>query len=175
LPIVFPCAALLLLVGWRILAGEPRIRADRDAHQPLVSLEEQISTLRLKCSDQEARAAAAQASELSGQLLSGSGEAAAVLGTLAREAQDRQWVATFKPAAAWAPAPEGAQIAFLPVRAALAPAPGNAQPFSTLLALLAQVPHVGKRIDFTRLSIHADEPGQYVVQANFRLFCRAHP
>ena len=46
LPLLVPCVAILLLLLWNVALRDPQIRAERAAHQPLFSLEEEIADLR---------------------------------------------------------------------------------------------------------------------------------
>jgi hypothetical protein len=153
LPIIIPCAALLLLAGWNAAVRDPHIRKERANHQPLLSLEEDI-------------AAAARL------LLGTPAELGPLLHTLKTEATGRHWEANFQAGDASAETPEpDAQVIFLPVRARLSSAPGGPGPFPALIALLEQFSSAEKRIDLTRLAIRADEQGRYAVEMNLRLAC----
>lgn len=172
LPVVFPCALILLLAGWSFAVAEPRIRNDRVARRPLLALERDIASLRSSYSDHEARDLAGSAAQLSRSLISGPAEAEPVLADLKRSALELHWVGDFKAAQACSAVAGAGQVAYLPVRVALASASDNQQPFPTLLAFLDRVPAFGKRADLTRLLIHADEDGRYSVLADLRLACR---
>jgi hypothetical protein len=172
LPIIIPCAALLLLAGWNAAVRDPHIRKERTNHQPLLSLEEEIATLRLGCSEQQAKELAARSAAAARLLLGTPAELGPLLHTLKTEATGRHWEANFQAGDASAETPEpDAQVIFLPVRARLSSAPGGPGPFPALIALLEQFSSAEKRIDLTRLAIRADEQGRYAVEMNLRLAC----
>jgi len=173
LPLLLPCVAIFGLMIWNAALREPQIRAARAARQPLFALEEEIASLRLNCSEDQATELTAKSAKVSDMLLGGPAELAPLLQTFKKEALSRNWDANFQAgdASAETPAPD-AQVVFLPVRAKLSSAAGNAGSFSALLALLERYSSTGKRIDLTRLAIRADEQGRYAVELNLRLACR---
>lgn len=173
LPLLIPCVAILALLGWNAAFLDPKIRAERAAHQPLFSLEEEIAALRLSCSDQQATELEAKAGAAAALLLGGPAEVGPLLQTFKKEAISRNWEATFQAGDASAESPVAdAPVVFLPVRGKLASPAGNPGSFPALLALLERYSSTGKRIDLTRLAIRADEQGRYAVELNLRLASR---
>jgi hypothetical protein len=173
LPIIIPCAAILLLVIWNATFRDPHIRAERAVHQPLFSLEEEIATLRLNCSEQHAAELATKSAAVADLLLGSPAELGPLLQTFKKEAVSRNWEGNFQAGDASAETPDAdAQVIFLPVRGKLASPAGNPGSFPALLALLERYSSTGKRIDLTRLAIRADEQGRYAVELNLRLACR---
>jgi len=173
LPLLVPCVAILLLLLWNVALRDPQIRAERAAHQPLFSLEEEIADLRLKCSDQQATELADKATTVADLLLGAPTELGPLLQTFKKEAISRKWEASFLAGDASAENPAAdAQVIFLPARGKLLSQTGNPGSFSALLALLERYSSTGKRIDLTRLVIRADEQGRYAVELNLRLACR---
>lgn len=173
LPLLIPCAAILVLMLWHAAYRDPQIQAERAAHQPLFSLEEEIASLRLSCSDQQATELEAKSTAVAGLLLGGPAELGPLLQTFRKEAIGRNWEANFQAGDSSAETPAAdAQVMFLPVRGRLASPAGNPGSFPALLALLERYSLTGKRIDLTRLAIRADEQGRYAVELNLRLACR---
>ena len=173
LPIIIPCLTILLVVVWNTAVRDPHIRAERAAHQPLFSLEEEIAALRLSCSEQQATELAAKSAAVADLLLRSPADLGPLLQTFKKEATKRNWEASFQAGDTSAETPDAAaQVIFLPVRGKLASAAGNPGSFQSLLALLDGYSSTGKRIDLTRLAIRADEQGRYAVELNLRLACR---
>jgi hypothetical protein len=172
LPLIIPCTAMLLLAGWNLAVWEPHIRAERAAHQPLMALEEEIATLRLSCSQQQAEELAARSAGVAKLLLGGPAELGPLFLNWKKEAMDRHWESAFQAGDASAEAPAAdAQVFFLPVRGKLTSPAGNPGAYSALIALLERFSSAEKRIDLTRLAIRADEQGRYAVELNLRLAC----
>lgn len=173
LPIILPCTSILALVIWNASFRAPQIRAERAAHQPLFSLEEEIASLRLNCSEQQATELAAKSAAVADLLLGSPAELGPLLQTFKKEALSRNWEGSFQAGDASAEMTDAdAQVVFLPVRGKLASPAGNPGSFPALLALLERYSSTGKRIDLTRLAIRADEQGRYAVELNLRLACR---
>lgn len=173
LPIVLPCVSILGLVIWNAALRAPKIQAERAAHQPLFSLEEEIAALRLNCSEQQAAELAAKSAAVADLLLRTPAELGPLLQLFKKEAAERNWEGNFQAGDASAETPEAdAQVIFLPVRGRLASPAGSTGSFPALLALLERYSSTGKRIDLTRLAIRADEQGRYAVELNLRLACR---
>ena len=173
LPLLLPCAVILLLVIWNTAVRDPRIRAARAVHQPLFAMEEEIATLRMACSEQQAAELAARSAGAAKFLLRSPAELAPILRELKKEATDRHWEANFQASDTSAETPAAdAQVDFLPVRAKLAVTSAKAGSFPELIALLERYSSTGKRIDLTRLAIRADEQGRYAVELNLRLACQ---
>jgi hypothetical protein len=173
LPIVAPFFALVVLVGWTQFIREPRMRAEQEADRPVLALEEEVSSLRLRCSDQQARELMATTTEAS-LLLIEEPELRSILRSLKQHAADRGWNATFQTAdRSTEPAPEGSQILYLPARGKLAAKANSPQVFSNFLAFIEQLNASPKRIDLTRLAIRADEQGGYTSEISFRMVSRA--
>ena len=172
LPIVAPFFALVVLVGWTKFIREPRIRTEQEADRPVLALEEEVSSLRLRCSDQQARELLASTTEAS-QLLIEEPELRPILRSLKQRAADSGWNATFQTAdRSIEPAPEDSQVLYLPARGKLAAKANSPQAFSNFLAFIDQLNASPKRIDLTRLAIRADEQSGYVAELNLRMVCR---
>jgi hypothetical protein len=170
LPIALPCAGLILLFSWKLTVIDPRKRADALAHQPIQALVDDIASLRLDCSDQQAVEMAELADKTSNLALAEAGEMSKVLASIRQLAEDRGWAANLQSSesADEPPAPD-AQLAFMQARGRLSSATGHHGSFASLLALLEQLSVAEKRIDLMRLTIRADEKGRYAVEVNFRL------
>ena len=172
LPVIIPCLAMVLLAGWNVAIRDPRIRSERAVHQPLLALEDEIASLRLSFSEQQAEDLAARSAGVAKLLLSGPAELGPLLHTFKKEAATRHWEASFIAGDPAGELPEAdAQVFFLPVRGKLAAAAANPGSFPALIALLERFSSDEKRIDLTRLAIRADEQGRYAVELNLRLAC----
>jgi hypothetical protein len=174
LPAVVPCIGILLLAGWNLLVRDSSIRAERTAHQSVLALDDEVSSLRLGCSDQQAGELAAEAAVASRLLIENPSDSVPILHDLKKEADSRNWEANLQTIDVSADTiPPDADVIFLPVRGRLTATPGRkAGGFPSLLALLEQFSASERRIDLTRLLVRADEEGRYVVELNLRLACR---
>lgn len=176
LPVALPILGVFAIAGWEFGVDQPRQRAVRAAHAPLVAAETETTALQLKWSEQEAAAVGAQAAKASQGLLPNPAAAPAALDRLAAAAAAQHWRASFHASAAAPPeiAP-GSPIGFVTARGKLTPAAENDHPFPTLLAFLEPFATNEKGIDLTRLAIRADEEGRYSVEASLRLAYRISP
>jgi hypothetical protein len=173
LPVAFPFAIMLILVGWKAAVRDPHLQSMRAQNRPLLLLESQIATLRLNCSEQEAHDLAGRAAELSHSLIAGPKQLAEVSNALQKLTAEQHWESDFHAIEGGTGAPvEGTQVAFLRLKGKLTPTPDNAQPFSTLVMLLDGLSREDPRIDLTGLAIRADEQGRYSVETHFRLAYR---
>ena len=173
LPLVFPCVVMALLATWQSAVRDPHILAERAAHQPLSSLEEEVTSLQANCTEEHAMDMLAKSTEARKSLLNEPAELGPILKTLKKEAISRQWEANFQAGdASLENTAADAQVKYLPVRGKLSSTSANTGPFVTLLALIEGYSTTGKRIDLTRLAIRADEQGRYAVEMNLRLVCR---
>jgi hypothetical protein len=170
LPILLPCVGVVLLLVWKLLVLEPRMRSGQENHVPVIALLEEIETLRLDCSDQQAAELNAQSQSVAKLALTDASEMGGVLQNLEKAALSKGWAATLQTSESIdeAPAPD-ASLAFLQVRGRLSPLGDEKAPFSSLLALLEQFSTNEKRIDLTRLAVRADEQGRHAVELNLRL------
>ena len=171
-PIVLPCAGIAAVLTWNFAWQAPQIRAQREAHAPLLALEAEIASLQLASSEQQAVELAGQAEQAAHLLLSTPAELAPLLRGLKKEATDRGWDASFHPGE---PVTETtgtvARISYQPVRVKLTRTAGPTETYVSLLALLERFSTSGKRIDLMRLAIRADENRWQSVEANLRLAC----
>lgn len=175
LPLVVPFVAVLALVGWNTIVRNPRLVAERSAHQSLTALEDEIASLRMTSSDQAAAELTSRAETAQLQLLKEPQQAASVVTSLKKGVESHRWKGEFhvgelvvddtQPDAA------ARQVSAVPVRVKLTSVSGNSQAFYDLLAVLKQLSAMGKRIDLTRLAIRADEQGRYAAELNLRLAC----
>ncbi len=173
LPLLVPCVGILFLVSWNLVGRDPRIRAERATHQALFSLEEEIVSLRLSCSEQQAQDVAIRIAGADKLLLADPAELGPILAALKKEAVARQWDATFQAGdTSLENTDAAAQVYYLPVRGKLVVNPADPSSFASLIALLERYSSTGKRIDLTRVAIRADEQGRYAVELNLRLACR---
>lgn len=174
LPLVIPCLAILLLLGWNTLVRDPRIERERFSRRALLAQHHEIESLKLSCSEQQAAELSVQAEKTAKLVLNDAKELGPVLQDLKKEAADRHWDGNFI-----ASDPTGAevspatQLVFLPARAKLSSAAGNTDAFLALLALFERFSTSEKRIDLTRMGIRADEQGRYTVELNLRLVARS--
>ena len=169
LPIVLPAAGTALLLGWLLLAHEPQLRAAREAHQPLLALEQRISDLHQAYSEQQVNDLAAQAEEVRRQHLAGEAEAHEFLAQLEREAARHGWEASFRLADTPPETTADRWLATVPVRGRLHPAESNVQPLGSLLDLLERLRTGARRIELMRLNISADEGRWQAVEVGLRL------
>ena len=173
LPLLLPCVAIILLVVWQLAVSDPNLRAKRAAHQPLFALEEEIATLRLNCSEQQATELTARTAAVNKLLLDSPKELGPLLQGLKKEAAERHWDGNFQVGdTSLENTDPDAQIQYLPVRGKLATASADPGAFAALIALLERYSSTGKRIDLTRLVFRADERGRYAVELNLRLASR---
>lgn len=169
-PVLLPALLLAGLIGWTLLALTPDAVATRGQLQPLLSLEQEISTLQLACSEQEVQEIAERAAVASRLLLANADELAPLLKSLKKTANDFGWNATLVATDGTVDEPASdSQVTFLPVRGKLVPTAGNTDPFSSLLALFERFSSVGKRIDLMRLVVRADDHRWQSVEINLRL------
>jgi hypothetical protein len=170
LPIALPSLAILALLGWKLAVSDPHARAQRAAGAPLLALEEETTSLRLACSDKEARDLAVQAAESARSFLKSPSELGPALGGLEKLANREGWEGGFQPMdTVIQPPGEGALTGVLAAKGTLKPAPENQRPWPTLLLLLDDLSTWDKQIALTRLVIRADEQGRYSVEAGLRL------
>jgi hypothetical protein len=173
LPLLIPATALLLLTGWNLAVRGPRIRAERNAHRPLIALADEVDALRLGASDQQAADLAAQSAAASRLLLEDPQQISGLLRSLKKMSAGHGWEANFQAIDTPPDSTEDDTTAgFVNARGRLSPAPANSDRFSSLLALLEEFSTAEKRIDLTRLGIRADEQGRYAVELNLRVACR---
>lgn len=171
LPAVVPVAAMLLLFLWNRTWNMPRIQNERTTFQPLLALEQEVADLQLAGSDAKAAEAATRASEAGNMLLSQPKQFVPTLDELTRTARAKGWDATFQALPPAPPQPD-ALLQYVTARGKLAPTPGNAQSFSTLLVLLEQFSSPNRSIDLTRLTVRADEQGRLTAEVFLRAGCR---
>lgn len=172
LPVLLPCAGMLVFAVWHLAIHAPRVRAETEAALPLVALEDEIAMLQLATSEQQVVELNERAGAASRLLLESPEEAASFLKGLKKEAADRGFDANFVSSpVSNESAPEGSVVSFVPVRGKLTPGSGNTEPFANLLALLDRFASSGKRIDLMRLAIRADEQKWQTIELNFRLVC----
>ena len=171
LPIVIPCLAIAVIAVRTYAIQAPRFRAEVVEAQPLVALEQEVSSLQI-FPEQQAMELAERVAVASRAMLDSPQELAPFLKSLKKEAADRGWDATFQVSdLSGEPADAHALVAYLPVRGRLSPAAGNTEQFTTLLAVLERLSTVGKRIDLMRVMIRADEQKWHSVELNLRLVC----
>lgn len=174
LPILIPCAAILLLLGWNKSYRDPRIEAERASYQALVAQDRELDLLRATCSEQQAAELATRRAKVAQMVLNDPKELGPLLKDLKKAAADHGWNGTFQASDLSTDAPGAeTQLTFLQARAKLAPSPGNKEAFSSLLALFERFSTVDKRIDLTRVWIRADEQGRYAVELNLRLLAHS--
>ena len=174
LPLVIPCVAMLLLLGWNRGVRDPQRAKEEAAYQALLAQEKEVDMLRLTCSEKQAADLALHADQVARLVLNDPHEIGAVLQGLKREAAERHWEGIFQAADLSTGAPSPAtQLTFLPARAKLTSTTGNSEAFSSLLALFERFSAAEKRIDLTRMEIRADEQGRYTVELNLRLIGRS--
>jgi hypothetical protein len=169
LPILVPCAAMLVLLVWNFAIHSPRVRAESQVLEPLIALESEILALRTS-SDQERAELAERTATAQRTLLDGENEPSAFLRTLKKEAADRGWEASFHASeTSEEPAAEALLVAYVPVRVRMKPVTANTDPYGSLQALLGRFASSPKRIDLMRLAIRADEKRWQSVELNLRL------
>ena len=178
LPILIPCGAILLLLGWNKLVRDPHIQGERGSRQALLAQDKEIEDLLLAVSDQQAGELSTRAAAVEKEILNDPKELAPILQDLKRRSAELHWEGNFQAsdlstgASPVAGAPDS-QITFAPARAKLVSTPGDSAAFTSLIALLDQVSATEKRIDLTRLAIRADEQGRYTAELNLRLVARS--
>ena len=172
LPIVVPCVAVLLLLGWNRAVRDPAIAAAHQARQPLLVLESEIAALRLSFSEQQAAELASRAAGLAQRLVAGPQDLEAYLANLKRQAAAQRWEASFQAGDVGGETlVADAEVMFLPARGKLTAPAGQPGAFIALVGLLDRFSLADKRLDLTRLAIRADEQGRYTAEVNLRLAC----
>lgn len=173
LPVVTPILGILALLTWNFGYFSPRVAANRASLQPLIQLEQDISTLQLATSEEQSNELNQRAQTASRLLVDSPQDLSALLKEYKKSIQDRGWEVTFQTSEASdeAPAsPDGtAQIAFLQVRAKFKPVTANTDRFTSIVGVLDQLSSSVKRIDLTRVAIRADESRWQPVEATLRL------
>jgi hypothetical protein len=170
LPVILPCLGMLVLAVWNFGFHLPQVRVELDAVRPLVALEDEIAVLQLASSEQQVAELAERAGVASRLLFQSREEVTGFLSSLKNEAADRGFDAQFiRTEGSGEPPAADALITYVPVRGKLVPFQANADPFSTLLALLDRFATSGRRIDLMRLTVRADEQKWQAVEMNFRL------
>lgn len=178
LPILIPCAAILLLLAWNKGVRDPYIARERASHQALLEQDREIESLRLGISEQQIAELTARTALAERQTIGDPKELSAVLANLTSQAAAHHWEGSFQESdlstgAVETSRPESDSLTFFPARAKLVSKPGDPGAFSSLLALLGQFSESEKRIDLTRLGIRADEQGRYTAEFNLRLVGRS--
>ena len=172
LPVVIPCAGMLLMAVWHFAFHAPRVRVETAEVLPLLALEDEVSMLQIASSDQQVAELAERAAAATRLLLASREEAGAFLRGLKKEASDRGFESTFVSSdVSSEPIGEATLVSYVPVRGKLTPVPANTDPFGSLLALLDRFASLGKRIDLMRMAIRADEQKWQTIEVNFRLVC----
>ena len=175
MPVLVPCAAMVLLLDWQLLVHAPRVREQRTALAPLVALETEVETLKIACSGQQVEELAAGAALASRLLIDAPAALPDFLAALKTNAAGHGWEANFVAADVGGSVPfDGAVVGYLPVRAKMVPLPGNADVFGSFVELMARFSGSEKRIDLIRLSVRADEDRWQLVELNFRLAYPLH-
>jgi hypothetical protein len=172
LPVLLPVVGMALLTVWHVAIHAPRVRTETARSLPLIALEDEIAMLQIACSEQQVTELAERASAASRLLLDSPADVGSFLRGLKKEAADRGFDASLVSSdISGEPVPEGAVVAYIPVRGKLTPVAGNAEPFTQLLSLLDRFNSSGKRIDLMRVAVRADEHKWQAVEVNFRLVC----
>lgn len=174
-PLVLPLMGCAALVAWTVFVREPVRREVRAAHAELVALEDETEQLRQALSDQTATDVTAQAASARSLLLETPSALQERLQAFAVKARTAGWEATFQTyglAEDESVAGEGAPFVFAPARVHLEPRPDNSDRFSSLVATLQALAAVPGRIEITRMTVRADQPGVPVVDVNLRAACR---
>lgn len=174
LPVLIPCAIILLLLAWNRGVRDPRLASERASHQALLEQDREIEALRLEISEQEVAELAARAASAERRIIADANELAAVLADLTGRASRAHWDGIFQASdlstgAGADPSAPSASPVFFSARAKLVSRPGSDGKFSSLLTLLDGFSTSEKRIDLTRLAIRADEQGRYTAELNLRL------
>ena len=172
LPVLLPCAGMLLIAVWHFALHAPRVRVETAEVLPLLALENEVAMLQIACSDQQVAELAERAAVASRLLLGSRDEAGAFLRGLKKEAADRGFDSTFVSSdVSSEPIGEATMVSYIPVRGKLTPVAANTEPFGPLIALLERFASLGKRIDLMRMAIRADEQKWQTIEVNFRLVC----
>jgi hypothetical protein len=174
MPIVLPLILIALAIAWRIFVYSPERYAIDAALRPLLKLERDVSDLEIVNSDQQVAQLNEQASAASRLLIDSPEAIAPLLKDLKSRARNAGWDASFqRPATEENPRDGEHAVAFVTVRGRLKPLAANADPFSSLIALLEQVSGGEKRIDLTRVAIRADDTRWQAVELSLRFACPA--
>ncbi len=172
LPILVPCVAILLLLGWNHGVRDPHIASVRASHADLHALESDIAALRLSYSEAQASDLTRHATRAAALLVEEPRKSSPTLQNLHATSVERGWEGNYVTGdASGEPENPDAVVRYLPVRAKLTPAAPGPAAFPSLLALLEQFSTGEKRIDLTRLAVRADEQGRYTAEVNLRLAC----
>jgi len=177
-PLVLPLAGCLILAVWSGLIREPHRNGVRAAHAGLLTLEEETEVLRQTLSEQTATELTAAANAARALLLESPAVLQERLQAFIGDARAAGWNATFQiyAQADDGPSAEGdAPFILTPARVHLEPREGNADRYTSLVATLARLAALPGRIEITRVSVRADQPGVPVVDVNLRAACRVPP
>lgn len=172
LPLVVPFLALLGLVGWNHFVREPRIREVRGICQPALQLEEEIASLRLQWSEDQAAESTAATTTLTAGLLRDPADLVAQIDAMRAAATARGWAATIVANDPDNENPNATGLVHRSVRGRLVPAADNRAVFVSLLALLEQIPPPGRHGGITRLTVRADEQGRLAAEFGVRYAAR---
>jgi hypothetical protein len=169
-PILVPCLGLIALTAWRVLVHDAEVRTTRDRYTSLLDLEQQVESLSLACSEQEAvelRENARRALQLFAQqpddIRSG-------LAEFTKQCRAFGWEGSFQSfdIAADEGAGEG-ELHFVPVLGKLTPAAARSDNFLNLVRITELVFNNQARMDLTRLQIHADGSGSPTAEMGIRI------
>jgi hypothetical protein len=172
LPMLVPVAATVALTAWKLGFSDRQLAAERLDRVPLLQLEREADVLRIACSARALGDSRTRATTTRRSLVAGPGAVGSTIDSLASCLAAHGWKGNFVPAdGGIQPAPGGRRVGLLEARATLLPAPGNREPWKTLLPVLDQLSEPGQPIDLTRLVIRADEQGRYSVETRLRMAC----
>lgn len=174
-PLALPLAGCAGLAIWMFLVREPLRREVRAAHAELTGLEEEAEQLRQALSDQTATDVATQAAAARALLLDSPAALQERLQAFTIGARTAGWEATYQTyglAEDESAAGEGALFVFAPARVHLEPRQDNADRFNSLVATLQALAAMPGRVEITRVTVRADQPGVPVVDVNLRAACR---
>ena len=170
LPVLVPVVAAAVVAGWVAFVCEPervRVRAD---HGRLFSLEQDVSNLRLRCSEQTAAEITQEADEARARLLGTADAAREWLGEFREPLDAAGWESTFQ---VYDLAGDGAEgqgdLGFVTGLARLRLKEGRPRPLASLLGALEEFSSSPTRIDLTRMVVRVDEPGRPTVEINLRI------
>ncbi len=170
LPILVPCLGLAALLAWRALVHDAGVRETRESYASLLDLEQQIESLRLACSDQEAITLRENAQRAARLFAQRSGNIDASLDEFAKQCRALGWNGSFQSydvASDEDAGPGG--LRFVPVVGKLAPAAPTPDSFSNLIRITELVFTNPIRMDLTRFGVRADGSGPASVDMGIRV------
>ncbi|MGH8021909.1 MAG: hypothetical protein ACREIA_27235 [Opitutaceae bacterium] len=173
LPILVPCLGLVAILAWRTQVHDGEVRDTRNRYASLLDLEQQIESLRLARSDQEAAALRENAQRAAQFFVQRPEDMRACLDEIAKQCGALGWIGSFQAFDAASEEEAGTDgLRFVPVVGKLTPAAGTPDRFLNLVRITELVFENSIRMDLTRLEASSDGSGNTSVGMGMRIGVR---